>query len=45
MQAEIRAALASRARLAALGEAVAKINHDLQEHADLAPRSRPSGWR
>jgi signal transduction histidine kinase len=30
MQAEIRAALASRARLAALGEAVAKINHDLR---------------
>lgn len=30
MQAELRAALASRARLAALGEAVAKINHDLR---------------
>jgi signal transduction histidine kinase len=30
MQAEIRSALASRARLAALGEAVAKINHDLR---------------
>ncbi len=30
MQEEIRAALQSRARLAALGEAVAKINHDLR---------------
>ena len=30
MQADVRAALASRARLAALGEAVAKINHDLR---------------
>jgi signal transduction histidine kinase len=30
MQADLRAALASRARLAALGEAVAKINHDLR---------------
>jgi signal transduction histidine kinase len=30
MQAELRAALNSRARLAALGEAVAKINHDLR---------------
>jgi methyl-accepting chemotaxis protein len=30
MQSELRAALASRARLAALGEAVAKINHDLR---------------
>ncbi|MBI1407753.1 MAG: HAMP domain-containing protein [Caulobacter sp.] len=30
MQAELRAALASRARLAALGQAVAKINHDLR---------------
>ncbi len=30
MQAELRAALSSRARLAALGEAVAKINHDLR---------------
>jgi len=30
MQAELRAALQSRARLAALGEAVAKINHDLR---------------
>lgn len=30
MQGEIRQALASRARLAALGEAVAKINHDLR---------------
>lgn len=30
MQAEVRAALHSRARLAALGEAVAKINHDLR---------------
>jgi signal transduction histidine kinase len=30
MQADVRAALSSRARLAALGEAVAKINHDLR---------------
>jgi signal transduction histidine kinase len=30
MQDELRAALLSRARLAALGEAVAKINHDLR---------------
>ncbi len=30
MQSDLRAALASRARLAALGEAVAKINHDLR---------------
>ncbi len=30
MQADLRAALASRSRLAALGEAVAKINHDLR---------------
>jgi signal transduction histidine kinase len=30
MQGELRAALSSRARLAALGEAVAKINHDLR---------------
>jgi signal transduction histidine kinase len=30
MQTDLRAALASRARLAALGEAVAKINHDLR---------------
>jgi signal transduction histidine kinase len=30
MQADLRVALASRARLAALGEAVAKINHDLR---------------
>ena len=30
MQAEVRGALRSRARLAALGEAVAKINHDLR---------------
>lgn len=30
MQAEVRRALRSRARLAALGEAVAKINHDLR---------------
>lgn len=30
MQTELRAALSSRARLAALGEAVAKINHDLK---------------
>jgi signal transduction histidine kinase len=30
MQAELRASLASRARLAALGAAVAKINHDLR---------------
>jgi signal transduction histidine kinase len=30
MQQDLRAALASRARLAALGEAVAKINHDLR---------------
>jgi signal transduction histidine kinase len=30
MQAHLRAALNSRARLAALGEAVAKINHDLK---------------
>jgi signal transduction histidine kinase len=30
MQADLRSALASRARLAALGEAVAKINHDLR---------------
>ncbi len=30
MQADLRAALKSRARLAALGEAVAKINHDLK---------------
>ncbi len=30
MQADLRAALSSRARLAALGEAVAKINHDLK---------------
>ncbi len=30
MQMDLRAALASRARLAALGEAVAKINHDLR---------------
>ena len=30
MQADLRAALASHARLAALGEAVAKINHDLR---------------
>ena len=30
MQEELRAALSSRARLAALGEAVAKINHDLR---------------
>ena len=30
MQEEVRAALRSRARLAALGEAVAKINHDLR---------------
>ncbi len=30
MQADVRAALSSRARLAALGEAVAKINHDLK---------------
>ena len=30
MQLDLRAALASRARLAALGEAVAKINHDLR---------------
>jgi signal transduction histidine kinase len=30
MQADLRAALSSRARLAALGEAVAKINHDLR---------------
>ena len=30
MQADLRAALASRARLAALGETVAKINHDLR---------------
>ena len=30
MQSDLRAALISRARLAALGEAVAKINHDLR---------------
>ena len=30
MQADLRTALNSRARLAALGEAVAKINHDLK---------------
>jgi signal transduction histidine kinase len=30
MQADLRAALQSRARMAALGEAVAKINHDLR---------------
>src|SRR6185295_2785757 len=30
MQADLRTALNSRARLAALGEAVAKINHDLR---------------
>ncbi len=30
MQADLRAALASRARLAALGEAVAKINHEMR---------------
>lgn len=30
MQADLRVSLASRARLAALGEAVAKINHDLR---------------
>ncbi|MEO7027001.1 MAG: HAMP domain-containing sensor histidine kinase [Caulobacteraceae bacterium] len=30
MQADLRAALTSRARLAALGEAVARINHDLR---------------
>jgi signal transduction histidine kinase len=30
MQADLRAALKSRARLAALGQAVAKINHDLR---------------
>jgi len=30
MQADLKTALASRARLAALGEAVAKINHDLR---------------
>ena len=30
MQGDLRAALTSRARLAALGEAVAKINHDLR---------------
>jgi signal transduction histidine kinase len=30
MQADLRAALSSRARLAALGQAVAKINHDLR---------------
>jgi len=30
MQIDLRAALSSRARLAALGEAVAKINHDLR---------------
>jgi signal transduction histidine kinase len=30
MQADVRAALASRARLAALGEAVAKINHEMR---------------
>jgi signal transduction histidine kinase len=30
MQADLRAALHSRARMAALGEAVAKINHDLR---------------
>src|SRR5204863_7802565 len=30
MQVDLRAALNSRARLAALGEAVAKINHDLR---------------
>lgn len=30
MQSDLRAALSSRARLAALGEAVAKINHDLR---------------
>ena len=30
MQADLRAALSSRARLATLGEAVAKINHDLR---------------
>jgi signal transduction histidine kinase len=30
MQMDLRAALSSRARLAALGEAVAKINHDLR---------------
>lgn len=30
MQSEVRGALRSRARLAALGEAVAKINHDLR---------------
>src|SRR6185312_3147262 len=30
MQADLLAALSSRARLAALGEAVAKINHDLR---------------
>ena len=30
MQADLRTALASRARLAALGQAVAKINHDLR---------------
>ena len=30
MQGELRVALASRARLAALGQAVAKINHDLR---------------
>src|ERR1700742_4358475 len=30
MQADLRAALNSRARLAALGQAVAKINHDLR---------------
>src|SRR5579863_2248248 len=30
MQADLRAALASRARMAALGEAVAKINHEMR---------------
>ena len=30
MQADLRAALASRARLVALGEAMAKVNHDLR---------------
>jgi len=36
MQADLRVALASRARLAALGEAVAKINHDLRNMLSTA---------
>ena len=46
MQAGLRAALRQKTRLAALGGAVTKINHDLRNIlSTAAPGLRPAGWR